>query len=270
MRARPFTSSWTPTRTSPADSHSTPIDHAMACGNCVRGLWRRRHERVLHAFTKVLRRFGVYVTTGGINVAVGSDPGKESGHDALVFGDSKTMAVDVTVRHRSLGTHNGPATNAHGEKMRKYKEIAEKLGWVTLPVVMTTSSELLDKSMEHIKQVCATAQVPGCRNELVAALKIACVRGNADMYEITGIQPDFGEELMVWSSEDQRGDNGMFDGETDDEEDATAEPTRWKLAGDRRGIRVTPSQEDAMRGARSASTGPKKKPATRSRSSNAN
>ena len=243
----------------------------MACHKCVRGMWRRRHERVLHALTKVLRRFGICVTTGGINhavVATGliSESGHEAGQDALVLGDTTTYAVDVTVRHRSVATKNDASLSAWREKLAKYEQVDERLGWQTVPVVLSTGAVILDRSLDELKKLCAGADVRGCRNELVAAMKIACVRGNADVFEVTGVQPDFGDAKMAWTEGDPRGDDGAFDGESEEEEDA---PPAWSPRSDRRGVKMTPSQADTQRGRGASASAPQRTP-SRTRVKNPN
>jgi hypothetical protein len=247
--------------------HATRLDHAMACTKCVGSMWTRRHERVLHALTKVLRRFGICVTTGGISHAVtatGLIPvtGHTAGQDALVLSDTKTYAIDVTVRHRSTGTLNDASISARGQKLAKYKQVDEALGWTTVPVVLSSNSVILDRSLTELQKVCAGADLRGCRNELVAAMKIACVRGNADLFEVTGIQPDFGDAKMAWVESDPRGDGGDFDGES--EEDEIDAPPEWAPTSDRRGIKPTPSQADTLRG-RSASASTPKRTTSRAR-----
>ena len=158
-------------------SGDTSMEHAMVCHRCAGGLWYVRHQRVLFAIQQVLRESGVHlapVNWRRLNLAKDLTP------DGLVFTPTRTMCVDVSVRHvRPHGSNTLDA--AYNEKFTKYNPLCSTHEWANTPVIFSTYGNPELRTVRTLRQMASTSKIPGTFTRLVSTAAIAVVRGNADI-----------------------------------------------------------------------------------------
>ena len=161
-------------------SGDTSMEHAMVCHRCAGGLWYVRHQRVLFGIQQVLRESGVHlapVNWRRLGLAKDLTP------DGLVFTPSRTLCVDVSVRHvRPQGSNTVDA--AYNEKSEKYKNLCATHEWANTPVIFSTYGNPEMRTVRTLRLMASTSKIPGTFTRLVSTAAIAVVRGNADIVEL--------------------------------------------------------------------------------------
>ena len=161
---------------------SSKNDHLLCCNTCSGGLWKVRHQRILHAMALVLREASVLMTTSDVVRRFGIN--RDDGPDGLILMD-KSIAIDVTVTHQTENAHYYRPHQRFQEKIAKYKHLAAMLNWDLAPLVFTSLGHPTKPTQKWLKTFSSTSCIAGTNRRLQAAMTIATIRGNADIVRLT-------------------------------------------------------------------------------------
>lgn len=157
-------------------------DHLLCCNTCSGGLWKIRHQRILHAMALILREASVLMTTTDVVRRFGIT--RDEGPDGLILLE-KSIAIDVTVTHQTENAHYYRPHQRYQEKISKYKHIATILNWDLAPLIFTSHGHPTKPTQKWLKTFAAASSIAGTNRRLQAAMTIATVRGNADIVRLT-------------------------------------------------------------------------------------
>lgn len=157
-------------------------DHALCCPSCAAGFWKTRHQRVLFALQKGLRAGGVHLSTSDYTTAKGLK--RDEGPDGLVFGNSSTAAIDVTIVHQPTGERRARAAERYAHKAKKYDKICKDNNWSNAPLVFHSVGHPSLPTTRWLRTFASFCRVAGTFRRILHACSIAVIRGNADIISI--------------------------------------------------------------------------------------
>jgi hypothetical protein len=168
-----------------ASPHVDKLEHLLNCNHCSPRGWLIRHQRILFAMLRALRKFGIYAS--GTDIASLFHLKREEGPDALVYTDDSVIAVDVSVSHQSsIARHDMTQARTVG-KEKKYAALGALAGWKIAPLIFSTHCTATEATELWIKQITKSAITKGGYVATMQGMTIACARGNADLNHILSL-----------------------------------------------------------------------------------
>jgi hypothetical protein len=180
MQETSFIPSVCPTEKERNEQCST-VDHALACRMCAGHYHTQRHERISHAIVRTLRTAGIHATSSpGLAKLLGHRDNSAFGPDVFVYSEADdVLAIDVSVAHQSGVKQTYAALKRSHEKVNKYSDMAELMGWKFEPLVFTSIGHPTEQALKTLVKMCSGALERGTKKALIAAATIACARGSA-------------------------------------------------------------------------------------------
>lgn len=158
-----------------------PLDHALACNVCAGGLWKKRHQRVLFAMTKVLRQHDVLATTD-VRTILGRLG--DVGPDVLIYGAEKVLAGDVVITHHRSDAGQVRLNQVFQMKLTKYADLAAKHDWQIAPLHFTSQGNPTANTTKILSTISKISTTRGLHQRLRAAAIIGNMRGHTDILEL--------------------------------------------------------------------------------------